>query len=257
MRRLALSSLSLLLLVAAAPASAGLFNDEEARLQIQQMDARLAEAEASLTKLNDAYKKQTSALLDLQMSIDTLNTELRKLRGQNEELLHNQQETEKRVQDFYVDLDGRLHRFEAVDTAAATKANNPQAKTDDPATENRALEAAFNFYKTEHFQNAVDAFQDFLSNYPKSAHAANIRYWLGNSYFILKDYKNSLANYQLLVQKYDSHPKVAEALLSIADCQELLGNTDGEKSALKQVIGKFPNTEAARTAKKRLAALKK
>jgi tol-pal system protein YbgF len=256
MPKLHLSLLSALLFITTAPASAGLFNDEEARLQIQQLDARVAETEASLSKLDEAYKKQTGAMLDMQTTIDTLTAELRKLRGQNEELLHNQQEAEKRQQDLYMDLDNRLHRFEAGDTATADKASGNKNKTDDPVTENRALEAAFGFYTTGHYQNAIDAFQEFLKNYPQSAHIANIRYWMGNSYFVLKDYKSSLENYQILVQKFGTHPKAAEVLLSIADCQELLDNKAAAKQALKQVITKYPNSEAAGKAKKHLSTLK-
>lgn len=244
------------LFVVTAPASAGLFNDDEARRQILQLETRLVQTEEALAKLEAAYKKQTDALLDLQTSIDALNSELRKLRGENEELTHNLMDADKRQKDFYMDLDSRLRRFEAVDVAIAEKAGGGKNKSDDPVTENRALEAAFGFYKAESYQNAVNAFQDFLHNYPQSVHAANIRYWMGNAYFVLKDYKRSLENYQILVQKFDTHPKIAEVYLNIADCQELLNDLDAAKLTLKQTIAKFPNSEASGKAKKHLSALK-
>jgi tol-pal system protein YbgF len=255
MPRLQLFILSVLLFTT-APASAGLFNDDKARNDIEQLKARLDTAEASLAKVEAAYQRQTSALLDLQIAIDAQNTELRKLRGQNEEFTHALQDTEKRQKDFYVDLDGRLRRFEAGDVATANKASGAKDKTDDLVTENRALEAALGFYKAERYQNAASAFQEFLNNYPQSAHVANIRYWMGNSYFMLKDYKSSLENYQILVSKFDTHPKVAEAFLIIADCQELLNNKEAARATLKQVMAKFPDSEAAGKAKKHLSTLK-
>lgn len=255
-----MSKLHLFLLIAlcitTAPASAGLFNDDVAREQIKQLEARLALSEDSLAKMNEANKKQTGALLDLQMAIDAQNTELRKLRGQNEELAHNLQDAEKRGKDFYGDLDARLHRFEAGDVATADKAVGGKTKTDDLITENRALEAAVGFYKAELYQNAINAFQEFLNNYPQSANAANVRYWMGNAYFVLKDYKASLENFQILVNKFDTHPKIAEALLNIADCQEFLNEKEAARITLKQVTAKFPNTEAAGKAKKHLSTLK-
>lgn len=255
MSRLQVFVLSVLLFTT-APASAGLFNDDEARKEIAQLKARLDTAEASLAKIEAAYQRQTSALLDLQMAIDAQNTELRKLRGQNEEFAHALQDTEKRQKDFYVDLDGRLRRFEAGDVATSNKASGAKDKADDLVTENRALEAALGFYKAERYQNAASAFQEFLNNYPQSAHVANIRYWMGNSYFMLKDYKSSLENYQILVSKFDTHPKVAEAFLIIADCQELLNNKEAARATLKQVMTKFPDSEAAGKAKKHLSTLK-
>lgn len=244
------------LCVAAAPAYAGLFNDTEARQQLQQLETRLAITEETVARLDAANKQQTSALLDLQTVIDAQNAELRKIRGQNEELEHYLQDAEKRQKDFYVDLDGRLRRFEAVDTASADKASGVKNKSDDPITENRALEAAYGFYKAERYQNAVSAFQEFLNSYPKSAHTANVRYWMGNAYFVLKDYKNSLESFQVLAGKFDTYPKIADVWFNIVDCQEALNDKEAAKSSLKQIITKFPNSEAAAKAKKDLAKLK-
>ena len=85
-----------------APSFAGLFSDNEARQQIQQLQTRVAASEELLTKLDAANKQQTSALLDLQTLIDAQSADLRKLRGQIEELFHNLQDAEKRQKDFYV-----------------------------------------------------------------------------------------------------------------------------------------------------------
>ncbi|MDP2804306.1 MAG: tol-pal system protein YbgF, partial [Gallionellaceae bacterium] len=156
----------------------------------------------------------------------------------------------------YVDLDGRLRRFEVGDAVTAEKASGKKIKAEDPSIENRALEVAYNFYKIERYQNAVSSFQEFLTNHPQSVHVANIRYWMGNSYFVLKDYKTSLENYQQLVNKFDEHPKVVDALFSITDCQELLRDTEAAKQTLRHVMLKYPNTEASAKAKKRLSALK-
>lgn len=249
--------------MSSAPSYAGLFSDNEARQQIVELENRLATSEEILSKLqavyqqqSNAYKQQTSAMLDLQTSLEAINSELRKLRGQNEELVHNLQDLEKRQKDLYADLDSRLRRFEVGDAVTADKASGKKIKVEDPGVENRALEAAYNFYKIERYQNAVNAFQEFLTNYPHSVHVANIRYWMGNAYFVLKDYKASSENYQQLVAKFDEHPKVVDALFSIADCQELLRDNEAAKQTLKQVMSKYPNTEAASKAKKRLLTFK-
>lgn len=239
-----------------APSFAGLFSDNEARQQIQQLQTRVAATEELLTKLDAANKQQTSALLDLQTLIDAQSADLRKLRGQIEELVHNLQDAEKRQKDFYVDLDGRLRRFEASDGASGDKASSVKNKADDSLAENRSLEAALGLYKAENFQNAINAFQEFLVNYPKSAHTANVRYWTGNAYYMLRDYKNSLENFQVIANKFDTYPKIAEVMFSIADCQELLNDNEAAKLTLKQIYTKYPNSDAAAKAKKELATLK-
>ena len=243
------------LCLSSAPAFAGLFSDNEARQQIQQLDSRLAVAEELLTKLDAANKQQTSALLDLQTMIDAQNAELRKLRGQNEELVHNLEDAGKRQKDFYVDLDGRLRRFES-DGVPADKTSGEKIKPEDAVAENRALEAAYGFYKSERYEDAASAFQDFLVKFPKSIHTANVRYWLGNAYFVLKDYKNSLESFQIIAGKFDTYPKIADVLFSIVDCQEALNNKEAAKLTLKKIAAKYPNSDAAAKAIKELATLK-
>src|SRR3990172_379099 len=95
----------------AAPAQAGLFADDDARKRIQQLEARVL-------KLEESLSRQTKSMLDLQGQIDALSSEIRKLRGQNEELAHGLQDAEKRSKDFYVDLDTRLRHFESAEEAA-------------------------------------------------------------------------------------------------------------------------------------------
>lgn len=241
--------LLLLALCFAAPAQAGLFSDDDARKQIQQLEARVL-------KLEDANKQQTGSMLDLQGQIEALNTEIRKLRGQNEELAHGLQDAEKREKDFYVDLDTRLRRFESTDEAvpAAGGTEAAPADRDDPVAENRAYEAAYGLYKGGSNASAAKAFQEFIKKYPQSVHVPNANYWLGNALFNLGDYKGALETYRELRKDYPAYPRDAEVLFNIAGCQlELKQSKDAQKT-LKMLVSKYPSSEAATKAKKLLSA---
>lgn len=244
-----------------AQASAGLFTDDEARKQIEQLEARIS-------SLEESYKQQTSSMLDLLSQVENLNQELRKLRGQNEELVHNLQDAEKRQKDFYVDLDARVRRFEttAESTAApqaaaqqaspaAADAAAPKAE-DSQAQEKAAYDEAFGFYKAANYERALVSFRDFLKKYPDSGMAVNAHYLMGNAYFALEDFKRSIASYEVVVSKFESNAKVPDALLNIAGCQQKLTDIAAARKTLKQLIAKYPDSQAAAKAKKRLAALK-
>src|SRR3989338_7502132 len=126
--------LLLLALCVAAPAQAGLFSDDEARKQIQQLEARVLKLEESALKLEGDTVRQNNSLMDLQGQIEALNREIRNLRGQNEELARGLQDAEKREKDFYVDLDTRLRHFESKEEAmaAAATANADLSAADTP-----------------------------------------------------------------------------------------------------------------------------
>lgn len=105
--------LLLCLCAASSHASAGLFADEDARKQVQQLEARVIKLEKALASSEADKEQAIRSTLDLQMQMEALNTELRKLRGQNEEFSHDLQDAEKRQKDFYIDLDTRLRHIEA------------------------------------------------------------------------------------------------------------------------------------------------
>src|SRR4030065_1419171 len=110
----------------AAPAQAGLFADDDARKRIQQLEARVL-------KLEELLSRQTRSMLDLQGQIDALSGEIRKLRGQNEELAHGLQDAEKRSKDFYVDLDTRLRDLESAEEAAREAAEKAAREASEKA----------------------------------------------------------------------------------------------------------------------------
>lgn len=234
---------------------AGLFADDDARKQVKQLEARIVKLEQALASTEQEKEQYIRSTLDLQMQMEALNTELRKLRGQNEELIHNLQDAEKRQKDFYVDLDSRLRRFEG-NEPAASRADSSKGVVADPAGETRSFEAAYSLYKAEKYQNAAAAFRDFLQSYPQSVHEANVLYWTGNSFFLLKECKSSISSYQTLVEKYPDHPRVQEAMLNVAECQLSLKSKSAAQKTLKQLISQFPGSDASEKAKKRLAAIK-
>jgi len=84
----------------ATPAQAGLFSDDDARKLSQDNRKEIQQLEANLLKLGNRIDQQTKSMLDLQSQIETLSNEIRKLRGQNEEILHGLGDAEKRAKDF-------------------------------------------------------------------------------------------------------------------------------------------------------------
>jgi tol-pal system protein YbgF len=253
-------ALLLLALCVAAPVQAGLFSDDDARKQIQQLEVRVVKLEEALLKQAAIAEQQVRSLLDLSGQIDALNGEIRKLHGQNEELVRGLQDAEKREKDFYVDLDTRLRRFEPAENSAPTDGGPSAAAVpldpDDTAAENRAFEAAYGLFKGGSHASAAKAFLDFIGKHPESAHTPNAHYWLGNAQFALKEYQGALDTYQGLIKAFPNTPRAADTLFNIAGCQQELKQDAAAKKTLKQLIAKYPSSEAAAKAKELLATLK-
>jgi len=246
--------------IVTAQASAGLFSDDEARSQIQQLEVRLVQLEKTNIRQEEVNKQQTGSMLDLLTQIESLNQELRRLRGQNEELEHNLQDAKNRQKDFYVDLDARMRRFEAAEagaqSASTQKAGDKSAGEDDASVESSAYEVVYAYYKAANYEKVLESSREFLKKFPDSSRVPNVHYLMGDAYFSLDDFKKSIASYQVVVGKYETSSNVPDAWLNIAACQQQLKDMASAKKTLKLLIAKYPDSKAAKKAKQRLAALK-
>jgi tol-pal system protein YbgF len=244
-----LYALLLLGMLASSPACAGLFTDEVANKNIQQLQERILKLEAV-----DAQR--AAASVDLQAQLETLKKELRLLRGQNEELAHGLQDAEKREKDFYVDLDTRLRSVEASSAHPANMDANAASRNLDVSTEVADYDAADSAMKAGNQASALKLLQDFLKKYPNSSHAPIALYSLGEAQFYFKDNKSAAITYEKLLNSFPSTPPVPDTLLNLAICQQALKQTANAQKNLKQLIATYPRSLAAEQARKILASTK-
>ncbi|MFZ2971799.1 MAG: tol-pal system protein YbgF [Ferribacterium limneticum] len=229
----------------AVQAHAGVFDDEEARRQVA--DLRI--------KTEARFDQQAKGQLDLASQIQRQADEIARLRGQIETLNYELETAKKRQQDFYLDLDTRLRKFETADSANATvnPENGPNSKpATDPAKESQDYEAALNQFKAGKYKEAAAGFAGYVQKYPASSLAPNAQYWLGNAWYAQRDCKRAIEAQSVVTTKYPESPKAADAWLAIATCQQELGNPTGVKRSLETVMTKYPGTPAADTARDRL-----
>lgn len=267
-RRRMRSSLAGCLMAAAMlaqPAYAGLFDDDEARRQVKDLSIQTNERVEVLSK----------AQIELANQIQMLREENAALRGEIETLTYELDATKKRQQDFYVDLDGRLRKFEGTsdggDTGAVPGAPGeeeipaaPRASTPaggertrvqsggDPMAESREYEAALNHFRANKVKEAANAFEAFGKKYPDSTLAPNARYWLGNAYYTLHNCRKAIEVHKQVAAKWPKHAKAPDSLLGVATCQQELGDTKSARATLESLVARYPSSAAAGTARQSL-----
>lgn len=243
MRRLRLALL--IAALGATPARAGVFDDDEARRQIADQKIR---AEAR-------FDQQAKAQLDLASQIQRQAEEISRLRGQIETLNFELETAKKRQQDFYIDLDTRLRKYETQPAGPAAvdpvSGQNP-APAGDPAREGQEYEAALNQFKAAKYKEAAAGFAAFVEKYPASSLAPNAQYWLGNAWYAQHNCKKAIEAQSVVTTKYAESAKAPDAWLAIATCQQELGNASGAKRSLETMMAKYPTAPAAEAAQQRL-----
>jgi tol-pal system protein YbgF len=256
---------------AASPAVAAFFGgDDVARKQVAEQQKRVDELRqqadvmaARLAKVEEDSKNQP--VLALVSEIEKLREEMRNLRGQIEVLGNSIEGVAKRQRDMYVDLDLRLRRFEQpaaslAPAAGAAAATGEAARTTTTAPvgveENEAYERAQGQRRIGNYQGAITAFQAFIAKHPKSTLAPRAQYWIGDSYFNLRDFKNAIASQQKLVAAYPDSTSVPDALLNLASSQLESGDTGAARKTMDGLIARYPSSEAAEKAKRRVSNLR-
>ena len=250
MMKLSKSGLSAALLAALTwlplHATAGVFDDDEARRAILDLRAKVEAMRTELTARIDT-KSDKSSTLDLVSQNEVTLQEINKLRGQIEVLANELSNAQKRQEDFYVDLDARLRKLEPREVNIDGKATQV-----DP-NEQKSYDTAMQLFKAGDYKAAGTDLGEFVRIYPTSGYAANAQYWLGNAYYAQRDCKSAITAQLVVLKNYPDSPKAADAMLNIASCQTELKDKAAKKT-LQDLIKTYPDTPAAETAKERLKA---
>jgi tol-pal system protein YbgF len=125
----------------------------------------------------------------------------------------------------------------------------PPAPAREHAARPGAPEAAYNaaltvFRAREHGQ-AVLEFLDFIARYPKHPLAASAQYWIGEAYYLQRDWRQALVEFQKVLEYRGADGKAADALLKIGLCYTNLHEPLRARQAWQRVVQEYPTSEAA------------
>jgi len=202
-------------------------------------------------------------LADLLQQLETTQAEVRNLRGQVEVQANEIERLKVRQRELLADIDRRVSELERRGTAAPSPDANAapvasgSAASAGSAQEQQDYDAAFNLMKQGFYERAAKGFRDFLAKYPQSALRDNARYWLGEAYYVARNYRQSLEEFGKLMNDHPKSPKLPDAMLKTGYCYYELGEWAKARANLNQVVARYPGTPAAKSAEQRLAKMKK
>lgn len=160
-------------------------------------------------------------------------------------------------------MEDRLKGLDAKLTAKLTEMEKAIPPKEPPAEPKAPSTTAGNLYKDayETFQKGdLDGgrrkFEAFLKTYPNMELSDNAQFWIGETYFLKKDFEKAILEYEKVIVKYPEGDKVSSALLKQGLAFLELGDKTNARNLLKRVADRFPQTEQANIAKKKLETIK-
>lgn len=231
-------------------AQAALFEDDEARRAILDLRQRLEQSQNAVKALSEDNAQLRRSLLDFQGQLDALKTDISQSRGAQERLARDVSEVQLRQKDVQTGLDERLRKFEPVKVVV-----DGHEFMAEPA-EKRDFDAALDVFRKGDFAAAQSTLERFTKLYPQSGYLPSALFWLGNAQYANKAYKESMANFVKMLTLAPAHPRSPEAMLAISNVQIELKDLKAARKTLDELVKAHPSTEAAATARDRLARLR-
>ncbi len=214
---------------------------------------RLTELDGRLLRIERILSNQS--LLEQAQRVDAATNDVRSLRGQVEELQHNQDTARKQQRELYADLDRRLHVLESHIAAAPAASSAPSAAAPDATDDANAYKKAFDLLKEGKYDDSIAAFTQFITTYPQSTLLDNAYYWLGEAHYVGKDYNAALRSFKTVVEKFPDSRKLPDAWLKIGYCEYELKNWKESRNALKRVLQLGGDGQVGSLAEQRLAKI--
>ncbi len=220
--------------------------------------ATTAEPDPTLRRLDDLDARvgridrivENQSLVQLAQRVDALQNDVRTLNGRIEELQNANEGLRKQQRDLYADLDQRLKAPAPPAPEAPAPAASP-GSGDEQGQYNRA----FDSLKAGDYAAAVNAFRQLAATFPNGALADNTQYWLGEAYYVTRDYDHAAACFERVLATWPSSRKAPDALLKLGYTQFEQKRVSAARATLMQVVSRHPGTDAARLAAERLQKL--
>src|SRR5690606_9446286 len=205
--------------------------EDPVQLRLDDLDERVGRIDRIVSN---------NSLVQLSQQIESQQQELRQLRGRIEELQNDNTRMQQQQRELNADLDRRL--TEASNRAAVAPASAlAGGGGDEQALYDRALEALGN----RDYAGAADGLRSLAAAYPNGALADNTQYWLGEVYYVTREFDHAAAAFQRVLDTWPDSRKAPDALLKLAYTQLEQGNREAGRASLQQVIARVPGTGPA------------
>lgn len=257
-------------------------------LSITSVNAKERSIQQRLIDLEKLVQQQPDGrnnLADIVIENQKQQQQIAELKGVIEEQNHQIQSLKDKQKLLYIDLDSRLSELENNSTgqiSSKTQSSTQQTLDQQPLTvevdknygnttvSTDRIEAepslssfqdeydiAFAHLRAGRFDVSARAFEDFIQSYPNNELTDNAYYWLGESYYVKRQYPQALSAFQSLTSRFSNSDKAPDSWLKIGYSYYEMGDLVKADENLQFVIDSYPNTSIARLAKNRLLQLRR
>lgn len=232
----------------------------------REVDRLKGEVEARVRILEEKGRSHDEQLRDLAMRIKGIEEQLKGIEARGKSHEDRLKTNEERLKGIEGRLKGIEEGLKGIEAKLVTKPSETEKPSplEEKVSDLKGLSVrvgdlyreAYETFQRGDLEGARKKFEAFLSQYPHTELSDNAQFWIGETYFLKKDYEKAILEYEKVIVKYPEGDKVPSALLKQGLAFLELGDKTNGRSLLKRVMERYPKTEQAEIAKKRLESIK-
>jgi TolA-binding protein len=221
---------------------------------LPRIDEKVAQVTEALESLDKAARRNDADIgIQLQKTVE----DMAQLRGQVETYLYKISELEAALGRLTQDAEKKQLAQQGVDALREAEAKKQAEALQRPTDKKEFLALAQQKAKAGEVPLARQLYSEFMKKWAKDPLMGEAHFGMGETYFVEDKCREALFEYGKVLQDFPKTPSAPEAYLRSSDCFTKLKMKEESRLALEELVKSHPKSEAAKTAKTRLAELDK
>jgi tol-pal system protein YbgF len=130
------------------------------------------------------------------------------------------------------------------------------APAGNPLDEKAEYDTALAILRDGRYSDAALAFKQLIASYPNGSYTDNAHYWLGETYYVTRDFDQAQAAFREVTTSFPQSPKQADSRLKLGFIYYEKQDWKAARTELETVVNSWPASTAARLASERLVRMK-
>ncbi len=226
----------------------------ELLFRLENLQSEIRTLSTSVEEYKDYFKRPSKEIGRVKEDVDVRLKVLEEKRKALEERNGAQEQKLREVEERLKGLEGKLKQGELEKSARAKEATSETKVLSTGMGD--LYKDAYEALQKGNYEKARKKFEAFLKQYPNTELSGNAQFWIGETYYHKKDFERAILEYEKMITKYPEGGKISAALFKQALAFLELGDKTNARNLLKRIVERFPNSEQAEMAKKKLGSLK-
>lgn len=198
--------------------------------------------------------------MEMYFQLQELQQEILELRGLVEQQSHEIQRLKQQRMEDYLDLDSRIGELSQDGGLSGSLSpgggqpdraqRRPQGSDADRQTETEKYRDAYELLRDRDIDEAIEAFNGYLEEYPDGNFAGNSHYWLGEIYLLKEDLGEAQRWFERLLDRFPNDRKRADTQYKLGRVYHQQGQDGRARELLQEVAS--GTSDAARLARQYL-----